>query len=200
MNKNKIEIKKNNFSWEKSFFRKCDKNSCNEKGEFRAPKSRLLLNEYYFFCMDHIKEYNKSWDFYKGLSVNQIESSMREDIIWNRPSWPLKGNPYKVMEQINNIFNDENGSINREFKDDKYFNNKLIDQTLTEEENKALSILSIKLPLTLEKIKKNYKKLVKIFHPDVNGNDKLAEEKFKEINKSYRIVLQKFKNGQKNRY
>ena len=85
----------------------CEWRNCDEKGEFRAPKSRLMLNQYYFFCLEHIKEYNKSWDFYKGLSVSQIESSMREDTIWNRPSWPLKGNPYKVIEQINEFFNDE---------------------------------------------------------------------------------------------
>ena len=193
MNKHKLEIQKNNLSWEKTSFKKCDKVDCNEKGKFKAPKSRILLNEYYFFCLEHIKEYNKSWDFYKGLSVNQIESSMREDIIWNRPSWPLKGNPYKVIEQINNFFSEDIEHLNYENKD-SYFKNKLIDENLTEEEDKALSILSLKLPLTLEKIKKNYKKLVKIFHPDVNGNNKNAEEKFKEINKSYKIILNKLKN------
>ena len=106
MTKYKPDIKKNVLSWERSMQKICDSKGCKEKGEFRAPKSRIQLNEYYFFCLSHIKEYNKSWDFYKGLSVNQIESSMREDTIWNRPSWPLKGNPHKVMEQINNLFND----------------------------------------------------------------------------------------------
>ena len=197
MNKHKLEIQKNNLSWEKTSFKKCDKVGCNEKGKFKAPKSRILLNEYYFFCLEHIKEYNKSWDFYKGLSVNQIESSMREDIIWNRPSWPLKGNPYKVIEQINNFFSEDIEHLNHENKD-SYFKNKLIDENLTEEEDKALSILSLKLPLTLEKIKKNYKKLVKIFHPDVNGNNKDKENKFKDINNSYKILLNKFKNEKRN--
>tara|TARA_B100000575_G_scaffold124489_1_gene99311 strand:- start:2723 stop:3316 length:594 start_codon:yes stop_codon:yes gene_type:complete len=197
MNKHKLEIQKNNLSWERSSFKKCDKIDCNEKGEFKAPKSRILLNEYYFFCLEHIKEYNKSWDFYKGLSVNQIESSMREDIIWNRPSWPLKGNPYKVIEQINNFFSEEIEYLNHNNKDN-YFKNKLLDENLTEEEGKALSILGLKLPLTLEKIKKNYKKLVKIFHPDVNDNNKNAENKFKDINNSYKILLNKFKNEQRN--
>ncbi len=197
MNKHKLEIQKNNLSWEKTSFKKCDKVDCNEKGKFKAPKSRILLNEYYFFCLEHIKEYNKSWDFYKGLSVNQIESSMREDIIWNRPSWPLKGNPYKVIEQINNFFSEDIEHLNYENKD-SYFKNKLIDENLTEEEDKALSILSLKLPLTLEKIKKNYKKLVKIFHPDVNGNNKDKENKFKDINNSYKILLNKFKNEKRN--
>ena len=67
---------------------------------------------------------------------------------------------------------------------------------LSNDENDALKVLELNLPLNLDKIKKNYKKLVKIFHPDVNGNNKNAEEKFKEINKSYKILLQKFKNEQ----
>ena len=197
MVKHKINIEKNTLSWEKTHSRKCDSVNCKKIGEFKAPKSRVLLNEYFYFCLDHVKEYNKSWDFYKGLSVNQIENSMREDIIWNRPSWPLKGNPQKVMEQINNFFNDEINELNPKEKDNSHFKNKLLDESLTKEENSALYILDLKLPLTLEKIKKNYKKLVKIFHPDVNGNNKKAEEKFKEINKSYKIILQKFKNEQR---
>ena len=197
MAKDKIDITKNNLSWEKSVFKKCDKENCDQKGEFKAPKSRILLNAYYFFCLDCVKEYNKSWDFYKGLSVNQIETSMREDIIWNRPSWPLKGNPHKVIEQINDFFNDESNFLNNNKENNKYFKNKLFDENFTSEENKAISTLSLNLPLTLEKIKKNYKKLVKIFHPDVNGNNKKAEDKFKEINKSYKILLNKLKNDDK---
>ena len=197
MGKHKIDINKNSLSWEKTFFRKCDNKDCGNEGTFKAPKSRVLLNQYYFFCLEHVKEYNKSWDFYKGLSVNEIETSMREDIIWNRPSWPLKGGPNKVMEQINTFFNDSSNIISDDLKDDEYFKNKLVDENLTPEENKALSVLNLKIPITVEKIKKNYKKLVKIFHPDVNGNNKKAEEKFKEINKSYKILLKKFKNEQR---
>ena len=194
MAKHKLDIKKNSLSWERKYFKECDRENCNAKGEFKAPKSRVMLNEYYFFCLNHIKEYNKSWDFYKGLSVNQIESSMREDTIWNRPTWPLKGNPYKVIDQINDFFNDENVKFDLSDKNDNFFKNKVIDENLTHEENKALKALNMKLPLTIEKVKKNYKKLVKIFHPDVNDNNKKAEETFKDINKSYRILLNKLKN------
>ena len=194
MSKYKIDVKKNSLSWEKTYIRECDKKECKQKGEFKAPKSRKNLNEYYFFCLDHVKEYNKSWDFYRGLTVNQIESSLREDTIWNRPSWPLKGNPYKVIEQINNLYDDKINELNLDNNKRNYFQNKIFNERFTTEENKALSILNVKLPITLEKIKKNYKKLVKIFHPDVNGNNKNAEEKFKEINKSYKIILNKLKN------
>ena len=197
MGKHKIDIKKNSLSWEKTYFKECDNHECTKEGTFRAPKSRIRLNQYYFFCLEHVKEYNKSWDFYKGLSVNQIESSMRDDIIWNRPSWPLKGNPNNVLDQIDNLFSEDLNYLNLDKKNNEYFKNKLLDDNLTQEENNALLTLGLKLPLNLEKIKKNYKKLVKIFHPDVNGNNKNAEEKFKEINKSYKTLLTKLKNGQK---
>ena len=191
MVKYKLDIQKNTLSWEKTHYKECDKIDCKNKGEFKAPKSRVNLNEYYFFCLNHVKEYNKSWDFYKGLSVNQIEKSMREDTIWNRPSWPLKGNPYKVIEQINDFFINEIPNLDIDDNNKNYFKNKLLDEALTKEENKALNILNLKLPLDLNKIKKNYKKLVKIFHPDVNGNNKKAEEIFKEINESYKLLLKK---------
>jgi len=191
MNKFKFDIQKNNLSWEKTHYKKCDSPKCNEKGEYRAPKSRVMLNEYFYFCLDHIKEYNKSWDFYKGMSVEQIENSMRNDTFWDRPSWPLKNSFKNIYDEFNeyveNFVKNDDDKIN-----DTYFKNKLLDENLTIEETKALNELDLKMPISLEKIKKNYKKLVKIFHPDVNGNNKDAEEKFKQINESYKLLLKKF--------
>ena len=191
MNKFKFDIQKNNLSWEKTHYKKCDSPKCNEKGEYRAPKSRVMLNKYFYFCLDHIKEYNKSWDFYKGMSVEQIENSMRSDTFWDRPSWPLKNSFKNIFDEFNEYVEDfvknDDDKIN-----DSYFKNKLLDESLTIEEAKALKELDLKMPISLEKIKKNYKKLVKIFHPDVNGNNKDAEEKFKQINESYKLLLKKF--------
>ena len=191
MNKFKFDIQKNNLSWEKTHYKKCDSPKCNEKGEYRAPKSRVMLNKYFYFCLDHIKEYNKSWDFYKGMSVEQIENSMRSDTFWDRPSWPLKNSFKNIFDEFNEYVEDfvknDDDKIN-----DTFFKNKLLDESLSLDEAKALKELDLKMPISLEKIKKNYKKLVKIFHPDVNGNNKDAEEKFKKINESYKLLLKKF--------
>ena len=191
MNKFKFDIQKNNLSWEKTHYKKCDSPKCNEKGEYRAPKSRVMLNEYFYFCLDHIKEYNKSWDFYKGMSVEQIENSMRNDTFWDRPSWPLKNSFKNIFDEFNE-YGEEFVKNDDDKINDTYFKNKLLDESLTIEEAKALKELDLKMPISLEKIKKNYKKLVKIFHPDVNGNNKDAEEKFKQINESYKLLLKKF--------
>ena len=191
MNKFKFDVQKNNLSWEKSHYKKCDSPKCNEKGEYKAPKSRVMLNDYFYFCLNHIKEYNKSWDFYKGMSVEQIENSMRSDTFWDRPSWPLKNSFKNIFDEFNEYVEDfvknDDDKIN-----DTFFKNKLLDESLSIEEAKALKELDLKMPISLEKIKKNYKKLVKIFHPDVNGNNKDAEERFKQINESYKLLLKKF--------
>ena len=191
MNKFKFDIQKNNLSWEKTNYKKCDSPKCNQKGEYRAPKSRVMLNKYFYFCLDHIKEYNKSWDFYKGMSVEQIENSMRSDTFWDRPSWPLKSSFKNVFDEFNEYVEDFVKTDDDKIRD-SYFKNKIVDENLTMEENKALKELDLKMPISLEKIKKNYKKLVKIFHPDVNGNNKEAEERFKQINESYKLLLKKF--------
>ena len=193
MVKFKHEIIQKNLSWEKEdFIHICDHINCNEKGNFKAPKSRLKLNEYYLFCIKHVVEYNKSWDFYKGLSVDQIELSMRKDTVWDRPSWPLKGNPNTILDSLNEFWNNDTGLFEMDEDHQNFLKNKILEENLSIEEHKSLKTLDLTLPISVIKIKKKYKKLVKIFHPDVNDNNKEAENKFKEINQAYKILLRKF--------
>ena len=193
MAKFKYEIVKNNLSWEsKGSACSCDHDLCTKLGEYKAPKSRLHLNEYYLFCLKHVTAYNKSWDFYKGLNVDQIELSIRKDAIWDRPSWPLKGNPNNIISQLKEFFNNDYSLFEKEKDFQNFLKNKTVDEKLNIEEYKSLKILELSLPISLEKIKKKYKKLVKIFHPDVNDNNKKAENHFKEINEAYKILLKKF--------
>ena len=74
----------------------------------------------------------------------------------------------------------------------KFLKNKIIKENLTFQEQKCINILGISMPVNINNIKKAYKKLVKLFHPDVNKNNKEAEKKFKEINEAYKILLKKF--------
>ncbi|HET9018229.1 MAG TPA: molecular chaperone DnaJ, partial [Acetobacteraceae bacterium] len=67
----------------------CDMPGCGGAGEYRAPKSRQSLREYWWFCLEHVRAYNAAWDFYKGMSPAQIEAEMRADTHWQRPTWPL---------------------------------------------------------------------------------------------------------------
>jgi len=192
MNKFKYNIAKKNLSWERFAPKICDQNDCKSVGEFKAPKSRSHLNDYYFFCIKHIKEYNQSWDFYKGLSIDQIELSMRKDTVWDRPSWPLKGNITNVRDQLKEFLNSDSNLFEQEKGIRDFLKNKMMDDKLTSSELNSINILDLKIPISVDEIKKKYKKLVKIFHPDVNANNKKAEIKFKEITEAYKILLKKY--------
>ena len=67
----------------------CDLPGCGAPGEYRAPKSRLNLREYWWFCLEHVRAYNSTWDYYKGMSPVEMERELRADTAWQRPSWPL---------------------------------------------------------------------------------------------------------------
>tara|TARA_Y100001970_G_C14194107_1_gene837089 strand:- start:980 stop:1570 length:591 start_codon:yes stop_codon:yes gene_type:complete len=192
MNKFKHDIVKKELSWEKKEPVICDHFNCKEIGGYKAPKSRSNLKEYYFFCLKHVSEYNKSWDFYRGLSVDQIELSMRKDAVWDRPSWPLKGDPNMIIDQIEEFQNEDYTLFEKDTESRVFLKNKMINNQLTDLENKCILALNLEMPISIDKIKKKYKKLVKIYHPDVNANNKKAEKKFREITDAYKILLKKF--------
>ena len=67
--------------------RRCDHPECEEEGKFPAPQSRQKIREYYWFCLDHVRDYNRKWDYYAGMNPEEIELELISDITWNRPSW-----------------------------------------------------------------------------------------------------------------
>ena len=69
--------------------RGCDRPGCAAGGEFRAPKSRLELERYYWFCLEHVRAYNTAWNYYAGMSETEIEAEIRYDTVWQRPTWKL---------------------------------------------------------------------------------------------------------------
>ena len=69
--------------------RACDHPGCLEQGSHRAPKSRDRLTDYYWFCLDHVRAYNKAWDYFQGMDPAGIETVIRQDTVWERPTWPM---------------------------------------------------------------------------------------------------------------
>src|ERR1044071_6752201 len=69
--------------------RVCEAPGCRLAGDYRAPRARDRLNEYRWFCLEHVRDYNKKWDYFAGLGAEQIEAHIRADTTWRRPVWPL---------------------------------------------------------------------------------------------------------------
>jgi DnaJ-domain-containing protein 1 len=157
--------------------RLCDHPGCAGTGEFRAPQARDRLDQYYWFCLDHVREYNAAWNYYAGMSEAEIEKEIRRDMVGQRPSWPLGARVGRVHWKIRDQFGF--------FADDESPPEREVRRRPETKEEAALRLFELEAPFTLVRLKARYKELVKLHHPDAHGGDKAAEERLKLINQAY---------------
>ena len=158
--------------------RLCDLPGCGARGEYRAPKSRETLSDYWWFCLEHVRAYNAAWDFYKGMSPVQIEAQLRADTSWQRPTWPLGrlGAARIDEDQLRDPLQAMGvGPGKRRRPTDE----------APSELREPLATLGLNWPLTMDELKTRYKTLAKRHHPDANNGDRAAEERLKTINLAY---------------
>jgi len=158
--------------------------ACEGLGEFRAPLSPDDLNSYRWYCLVHIRKYNKSWNYYDGMNDAQVEADRRRDTVWRRPSWKLGMNaasldpdhtidPFEILGERNDTRNPTSYPVR---------------PPISKEEEKAYKTLDIEYPASARDIKARYKELVKKHHPDANKGSKKSEEKIKKINQAYQLL------------
>lgn len=152
--------------------RPCQHPGCRESGVYRAPIAPERLNEYYWFCLEHVRAYNLSWNFYAGMSETEIERQRRHDTVWQRPSWPF--GRFDAESRVHDGFGFFSEGPESEARA----------RPLTEAQ-KALAVLDLSEPVTFEHIRARYKILVKELHPDANGGDTQAEDRLKAVNQAY---------------
>ena len=168
--------------------RPCDHPGCIAGGVHRAPKSRLDLRDYYWFCLEHIRAYNSAWNYYAGMSDSEIEAEIRHDTVWQRPSWRLgdrhgPGYAARIRDYFD-VFSGNSHSADRRSGRNGYRAKEASQRVLSAREQ-ALAVFEIEPPFTPVRLKARYKTLVKLHHPDSHGGDKAAEEKLKIVNQAY---------------
>jgi len=177
--------------------RVCQAPGCQEEGLHRAPISRDHLDSYYWFCLVHVREYNQAWNYYEGMSEEEIEFHRRRDTVWQRPTWPLGHfGPYTFRYDIPIDDDIEAGRRSREERQggDGREGRETDGRTsrARSERERALAVLDLQEPITLVEIKVRYKALVKKLHPDANGGDRRAEDQLKVINQAYATLKASF--------
>ena len=171
--------------------RPCDAPGCEAQGEYRAPRSRSKLNDYLWFCLPHVREYNSSWDYYKGMSPQEIEANLRHDSGWGRPTGPL-GRLGAARRLGPEVLRDPLGMLNdappraRRRQDTP-----AAEAKAPAELRAALDVLGLEWPVDQRAMRSRYKELAKRFHPDVNNGDRSAEEKLKDVNRAYSLLRQR---------
>jgi hypothetical protein len=160
--------------------RKCDHPDCNKSGEFKAPKDRTL-KEYYWFCLEHVQEYNSKWSYFMGE-----EEIIEENTFQKRARF--KGFHSKIKYKFGCDLNEELSFLHG-FSD---FDKVSEEMYFSRDDKKELEILELSTEnFSKDKLKKQYKKLAKKYHPDLNPGDKDAEEKFIRITEAYKKLLEK---------
>ncbi len=170
----------------------CEMPGCPQHAEHKAPKHRAL-NEYYHFCLDHVREYNKAWDFFSGMSDTEVQDHFQKSLYGDRPTWK-----YASPEAEETLYNAAQekyfyGESNQ--YEQKKTNKEPIQGNSSEHE--AMAIMGLNPPVTLDEIKQRYKTLAKKYHPDLNKNDPKAEELLKKINMSYTVLKLAFEDYKK---
>lgn len=158
--------------------RECEHEGCSEPGKFRAPRAPDVLDEYKWFCKDHVREYNLKWNFFSNTTEAEMNAQMSKDKVWERETrsfsdpearaWARLGieDPHQVLgaNATKNPGKAMTGS-----------------RRLPPTERRAIEILEAKDNWTKAEVRKAYKSLIKILHPDMNGGDRSQEEQLQEV-------------------
>lgn len=167
--------------------RLCDHPDCPEAGAFPAPKSRQALNERYWFCLPHVQDYNRNWNYYADMGPAEVEQSVRADLTWGRAT-----RPFAAASDRGKTKQDEDELLSQlhAFSGSPYSRSRPEPEAirLTPEQRTALELFSLKAPVAAEDVKKRYKALAKRLHPDLNGGDHSSEDRLKKINAAYQVI------------
>jgi hypothetical protein len=175
----------------------CEWPSCTAPATHRAPKGRLREKEYWRFCLDHVREYNHTYNFFAGMSADDIAQYQREAVIGHRPTWKMGMNggrptarshssrfrpelggaddPFGVFQEIGGTGGRRDGGRGE-------------GRTVRNAERKALDALGLEADASPEEAKARFKALVKRHHPDANGGDRSSEDKLREIIQAYNYL------------
>lgn len=155
--------------------RVCEHDGCEEAGKYRAPKSRDTKDDYFWFCKDHVREYNSKWSFFDGATEAELARQAESD---ERPTAPFK----KTIEErawsrlgIEDAHQVLGGNATRNP------GRGVVGRKLPPTERKAISILEAKDDWSKADLRKAYKSLIKVLHPDMNGGDRSQEEQLGEV-------------------
>jgi curved DNA-binding protein CbpA len=173
----------------------CQWDGCNEPGTHRAPVGRMREGEYFRFCFDHVREYNKGFNYFSGVSAAEIARFQKEALTGHRPTWTVASNGSARFAPDFAAKRSGRAGYHNKIRDPfNLFSNQRSDQPAERRakplEAKALDTLGLSTEASGAAIKSRYKELVKRHHPDANGGDRGSEERLREVLQAYRLLKQ----------
>jgi hypothetical protein len=169
--------------------RVCSEPGCDQPGEFRAPArdgSRSDFDgpgDWRFLCLDHVREFNQRYNFFTGMSAEEIAAQQRPYAGWERETRAFStagaDRPPKWAD-----FSDPLDAIQARFRATRPPERK-DGRELSGDERKALKILELDVDADRRALRQRYSELVRRYHPDRNGGDRSHEAALQQVIEAY---------------
>jgi len=173
----------------------CQWEGCDKPGTHRAPAGRNREGQYFHFCIDHVREYNKNFNYFSGLTDGEIAKFQKDAITGHRPTWKTSSSNTARASQDFSSMRSGSASYQRRVRDPfNMFHNQaetpVRPRKVKTLEAKAFATLGLEEGASSAKIKAQYKALVKLHHPDSNGGDRSSEDRFRDVLQAYNLLKQ----------
>ena len=175
----------------------CDWEGCEAAGTHPAPKGRGREGQFHHFCIDHVRLYNKSYNYFSGMGDEAVADYLKDSITGHRPTWGMGLNPdgatgrsrgpedFEVPKNWSRRSGDPRLQFGRmRFRAPRPEPVRRVKPL----ERRALETLGLSETATAEEIRVRYKELVKLHHPDTNGGDRSSEGRLQEILQAHRLL------------
>jgi hypothetical protein len=158
----------------------CQQPGCEAPGEFRAPMGRLREGQYFCFCLDHVREYNATYNYFNGMSDEAVMRFQKDALTGHRPTWKMGVGPNESDKGARDPFYGRRAGQSAQ-PTPKAPKHGVVAR-------KALHVLGLDDDAAAPEIKARYKDLVKRLHPDANSGDRSNEERLMEIINAYNTL------------
>ena len=176
--------------------RGCDAPGCREAGEFRAPGPRGSSfdgpGDYRWFCLDHVREFNSGYDWFEGMSADEILSAQSPV-----SGWASTARAFRAAEMGDAMprwadYEDPLEAINARAAGIKSRAQRQAEMQMKggfgAEEVQALEVLGLNAEVDRPKLRRRYSELVRRYHPDRNGGDRSHEARLGRVVEAYQLL------------
>jgi hypothetical protein len=165
---------------------RCAVPGCSAPGEFKAPLQPANFDgpgAWRFLCLDHVREHNSKYNFFEGMSTDEITRAQHPLAGWDRPSRKFAANGADPPPAWSD-FADPLDAISGRF-------GHIRDSTpprFNKPERQALSVLGLGADADRHALRQTYSTLVRRYHPDKNGGDRTHEARLRAVIEAYQLL------------
>ena len=171
--------------------RQCNWPGCEEPGEFRAPGVRAPgfdgPGDYRWFCLDHVRAFNAGYDYFAGMSPEEIYAAQSPLHGWQTETRAFGPNAGIDAPPRWADFTDplEEISARARMRMPAARKDGIL---VTPAERRALEALGLPLDADRRALRQRYSELVRRYHPDRNGGDRSFETRLQGVVEAYQLL------------